>query len=284
MFISFQSFFGRTYNNLGSISECKNNGECVINKKNRTACKACRLRKCLLVGMSKSGSRYGRRSNWFKIHCLIQEQQQQAGAGIAVAAANLLRPHPYLPMFRNPLHQPPRDARSSESDSGASSADPEDELRTSSAFSCLKVSASPASDRDSFSSPPKKLPSPASDSECLARRRYASAASHPTVASPASLPSVSPSGLVPRWMPPLQGIADPAVWRDLWLRGPFSVAAPAPHQEEPIDLSVRPRTSASSDVQLNGETELGIDVGVDEPVKSVPLDLTLDRQTDVATK
>lgn len=75
----FQSFFGRSYNNLSSISECKNNGECVINKKNRTACKACRLRKCLLVGMSKSGSRYGRRSNWFKIHCLLQEQQQAAG-------------------------------------------------------------------------------------------------------------------------------------------------------------------------------------------------------------
>lgn len=46
----------------------------MINKKNRTACKACRLRKCLVVGMSKSGSRYGRRSNWFKIHCLLQEQ------------------------------------------------------------------------------------------------------------------------------------------------------------------------------------------------------------------
>ncbi|RZF48217.1 hypothetical protein LSTR_LSTR006184 [Laodelphax striatellus] len=71
-----KSFFGRSYNNLNSITECKNNGECVINKKNRTSCKACRLRKCLLVGMSKSGSRYGRRSNWFKIHCLLQEQQQ----------------------------------------------------------------------------------------------------------------------------------------------------------------------------------------------------------------
>ncbi|KAI5720751.1 hypothetical protein M8J77_011207 [Diaphorina citri] len=73
-----KSFFGRSYNNLPSISECKNNNECIINKKNRTSCKSCRLRKCLMVGMSKSGSRYGRRSNWFKIHCLLQEQQQQA--------------------------------------------------------------------------------------------------------------------------------------------------------------------------------------------------------------
>lgn len=32
--------------------------------------------------MSKSGSRYGRRSNWFKIHCLLQEQQQQAANAV----------------------------------------------------------------------------------------------------------------------------------------------------------------------------------------------------------
>lgn len=39
-----------------------------------------------MVGMSKSGSRYGRRSNWFKIHCLLQEQQQQAAAAHASAS------------------------------------------------------------------------------------------------------------------------------------------------------------------------------------------------------
>ncbi|XP_037799841.1 uncharacterized protein LOC119594824 [Penaeus monodon] len=72
LFRSFQSFFGRTYNNIPSPNECKNSGRCVINKKTRTSCKSCRLRKCLRVGMSKSGSRYGRRSNWFKIHYLMQ--------------------------------------------------------------------------------------------------------------------------------------------------------------------------------------------------------------------
>lgn len=241
-----------------------------------------------MVGMSKSGSRYGRRSNWFKIHCLLQEQQQ-SGAQLA-AAANLLRPHPYLtPMFRNPQttipqHQPRElSGRSSESDSGASSADPEDELRSNSALSYLKPSASPSSDREFYSNN-KKLSSPASDTEFFAKKKSSALIPVPSV-SPASLPSVSPSGLVPKWLPPVQGICDPSAWRDLWLRGPPALAAPAPDQDQPIDLSVKATSSHEIQKEVeqsDSEHELSIDVGVDEPVKSVPLDLTLDRQiTDV---
>ncbi|KAJ6645303.1 Protein embryonic gonad [Pseudolycoriella hygida] len=123
-----KSFFGRTYNNLSSISDCKNNGECIINKKNRTACKSCRLRKCFTVGMSKSGSRYGRRSNWFKIHCLLQDQQQKHLNGIPTSPAmmpNRFMPSNFLTNFCNNTKQDQRLIQSP-SDSGASSADPDE--------------------------------------------------------------------------------------------------------------------------------------------------------------
>merc|ERR1712079_365872 len=40
-----KSFFGRFCNNQTVIPECKNNYVCVIDKRNRTSCKACRLKK-----------------------------------------------------------------------------------------------------------------------------------------------------------------------------------------------------------------------------------------------
>ncbi|KAK8374104.1 hypothetical protein O3P69_011841 [Scylla paramamosain] len=103
-----KSFFGRTYNNAGSLGHCKNGGRCVITKKNRTSCKACRLTKCLAAGMSKSGSRYGRRSNWFKIHCLLQDTGDRwRGEGVKEAPHKTPEqsPHP-SPRQNTPLSTP----------------------------------------------------------------------------------------------------------------------------------------------------------------------------------
>lgn len=56
--------------------------------------------------MSKSGSRYGRRSNWFKIHCLLQEQQQAAAAAAANGSKKPV-PTNSLSMLGHPSQYPP---------------------------------------------------------------------------------------------------------------------------------------------------------------------------------
>lgn len=111
-----QSFFGRTYNNPTNVTACKNGGNCVINKRNRTACKACRLKKCLDVGMSKSSSRYGRRSNWFKI-TYFSEQMRRCNRGASEAMSSLRSASIAAP-FR--LSYPQGDGSSNELDGGAS--------------------------------------------------------------------------------------------------------------------------------------------------------------------
>lgn len=57
--------------------------------------------------MSKSGSRYGRRSNWFKIHCLLQEQQQAASAAAAAAGSIHKTPSPSTGLSMLNHHQNP---------------------------------------------------------------------------------------------------------------------------------------------------------------------------------
>ncbi|XP_019762308.1 zygotic gap protein knirps [Dendroctonus ponderosae] len=324
-----KSFFGRTYNNTGSISECKNNGNCVINKKNRTACKACRLHKCVQVGMSKSGSRYGRRSNWFKIHCLLQQQQQHqqqhqqqqlqqpshhspflprqldVTANLA-AAAGLLRPNPYLsPLFRNPgsvnipgHHQVLRDTASNcESDSGASSADLEDEVRSGSALSYRRPTGSPLSDRlssdtDCFSRSHRTLNHNNNNNNHLKALPLGSPIRpqlpHAPSISPASLPAISPNAPVPpspnslavvpnqRWFPP-PVISEHAIFRELWLRGQPTISEQsAANQEQPIDLSVK----QCKKIEVTVNDKAGKLEGDGEKVEGeskvgVPLDLTL---------
>ncbi|XP_014368623.2 protein embryonic gonad [Papilio machaon] len=299
-----KSFFGRTYNNLSSISECKNNGECVINKKNRTACKACRLRKCLLVGMSKSGSRYGRRSNWFKIHCLLQEQQQQhiqqmqtskspptfnSNINPSFLPTNLLPAAALAEYYKSSEKIPFGDEVTrqsvSPSDSGASSADPEDDnsSRSTSGLSIFRPASSPCSEKD------VRLQALRNQSKELRRKKPSTLPPSPfsTASSTPSYPSRGTSFLplptaiqnfrsippgVPAW-PSRNG-------GDLLLHSP-AVAGVAIEQDQPIDLSIKSTAvlfrSPKRDEVSDSEPELSIDLNEDnaKEIMKNPLDLSL---------
>ncbi|CAH8589751.1 unnamed protein product [Dicrocoelium dendriticum] len=73
-----KGFFRRTV--LSNVRlECLSNNDCPITPANRNMCKSCRFRRCLAVGMSKSGSRIGRQPNAIKYYC-AREISQLAGS------------------------------------------------------------------------------------------------------------------------------------------------------------------------------------------------------------
>merc|ERR1719264_290355 len=148
-----KSFFGRT---------CKNHYRCVVDKKNRTACKACRLRKCLMVGMSKSGCRYGRRSNWFKIHCLMQKNAPRLP--VSLPPSPYTRPSPLTTSSSpSPLNT------STETTSIHSSPSPRPDQAVSPPPSLVSVSSIISSLPPSSSSPPPPPPPPMLDMASLCR-------------------------------------------------------------------------------------------------------------------
>lgn len=69
-----KGFFRRTV--LSNVRlECLSNNDCPITPANRNMCKSCRFRRCLAVGMSKSGSRIGRQPNAIKYYCAREISQ-----------------------------------------------------------------------------------------------------------------------------------------------------------------------------------------------------------------
>ncbi|XP_041987002.1 protein embryonic gonad-like [Aricia agestis] len=291
-----KSFFGRTYNNLSSISECKNNGECVINKKNRTACKACRLRKCLLVGMSKSGSRYGRRSNWFKIHCLLQEQQQQHMQQLHSSKSPPSFNSPISPSFlptnllpaaaladyyknseKNPYTEDVTRHSASPSDSGASSADPEDDnsSRSTSGLSTLRPASSPCSEKDIRMHAIRSNKDPRRKKPTLIPSPFG-----PMTPSPSFSPRTRPFLSGPMQIRPIPpGLA----WQNrnggsVVMHMP-AVAGVAVEQDQPIDLSIKSTAVLfrSPKHEDDSEPELSIDLSQDnsKDIMKNPLDLSL---------
>ncbi|XP_041478035.1 uncharacterized protein LOC121425969 [Lytechinus variegatus] len=90
-----KGFFRRSLNQHESYT-CSNNGQCEISLYTRNQCQLCRWKKCLGVGMSKDGSRLGRRSKRMieKMHETIAKQRNQGD--MTVKPAGFYSNHPDL--------------------------------------------------------------------------------------------------------------------------------------------------------------------------------------------
>lgn len=256
--------------------------------------------------MSKSGSRYGRRSNWFKIHCLLQEQNASGvspnpslGYQGFFNPSQFLASDKYLQARLNGLPQGEKkekqeERHSTSEDSRASSVDDAEEetsSRSASALSYLRPPSShqtpsPFSEKE-FSgssqktnhSAPKISPLgvPANSSPFpspLFGPHYLPSPIRPTHSFSATRPGLTPApgGLI---------YLDTTPWPTRTGGGDLLLCSPAPggiplEQEQPIDLSVK---STSAQMELKLPVSSSPD-SVKQPV--TPLDLTNKRPPEVS--
>jgi hypothetical protein len=193
-----------------------------------------------MVGMSKSGSRYGRRSNWFKIHCLLQEQANNNNTQPALSPSSFLQSAVlYQNALQNYLPSPNKVQRLDEG--GAT------KLKQGSVEDMRSTPDSAASSMmDEESAAYSKSPSPSATSE----------RDLPLLSRTSPLPnnSPSPSHMFPRlfspFLKPVTKLVTAPTTNDLRLYGGrisgqdflnISLAGIAEdhQQDEPIDLSVK---------------------------------------------
>lgn len=250
--------------------------------------------------MSKSGSRYGRRSNWFKIHCLLHEQQQQhihhlqsnksppnfnSSLNPSFLPTNLLPAAALAEYYKNSeksqLTEEMTIQSVSPSDSGASSADPEDDnsSRSTNELSIFRPASSPCSDKDvrlqaikNHSKDKRRKPNlPPSPFGNISAPSSFSQRSGPFLPTPIQTMRAAPPGIV-SW-PTRNG-------GDLLLHSP-AVAGVAVDQDQPIDLSIKSTAmifrSPKNDEVSDSEPELSIDLSEEnsKEIMKNPLDLSL---------
>ncbi|KAI5719823.1 hypothetical protein M8J76_015340 [Diaphorina citri] len=281
-----KSFFGRTYNNPNSITECKNNYQCIINKKTRTSCKACRLYKCKLVGMSKNGSRYGRRSNWFKIHCLLEEQnvRRNGGTGIYDSRINpLLWDNKILDTKIDIKNNNVTDSKEmKESDSGSDS----DDSKTHHIHKKENSSASPLGHSEYQKSISIPSNSPLSEKEFYFNTKKSLSLNCSPISYPAT-PFTSFSTPPPALFSPFYPHLVPPIYSTTPAFSPSIASTPSPSSgsilhDEPIDLSVKTSSKESTSLRIvPSPTRSSPPIPV--PTTTSPLDLTRSTKSSPTT-